>query len=84
METMERYLQQIDNAVSNFTREILVAARLCGDAATEEQKQAILARLDAEKDLASGIVTEARERLTEYADEALKRIERAAAQKGNY
>ena len=81
---MERYLQQIDNAVANYTREVLAAGRLCKEAATDDQKQAILARLDAEAETAKGIITEAKTRLLEHVTQALERIDSALAQKGKY
>jgi hypothetical protein len=81
---MERYLQQIDNAVANYTREVLAAGSLCKEAATDEQKQAILARLDAEAVTAKEIILEAKTRLLEHVTQALERIDSALAQKGKY
>lgn len=66
MEQVAQQLQQMDNAVSNLQREILRAGPKLVSV-TDEEKQAILARLYADRETVRGIITEATASLNKYA-----------------
>ena len=86
VEQVTQQLQQMDNAAHNLTREILAAGPKLVSV-TDEEKQAILARLYADRETVKGIITEATTALNKYAlgllesvDKGLSNCERMVTQ----
>ena len=75
MEQLTQQLQQMENAAHNLTREILAASRNL-EAATDEQKQAILARLYADRETVRGFITEATTALNKHAIGLLESVDK--------
>lgn len=75
MEQLKQLLQQMDNAAHNLTREILAASPKL-EAATDDDKQAILARLYADRETVRGIITEATASLNKYALGLLETVDK--------
>ena len=75
MEQLTQQLQQMENAAHNLTREILAANRNL-EAATDEQKQDILARLYADRETVKGFITEATTALNKYALGLLESVDK--------
>lgn len=65
----------MENAAHNLTREILAASPKL-EAATDEQKRAILARLQADRETVREIITEAATALNRYALGLLEGIDK--------
>ena len=76
MEQVAQQLQQMDNAVVNFNREILAAGRKLVSV-TDDEKKAILARLYDDRETVKGIITEATASLNKYALGLLEKTDKA-------
>ena len=75
MEQAAQLLQQMENAAHNLTREILRAGPKLVSV-TDEEKQAILARLYADRETVRGIITEATASLNKYALGLLETVDK--------
>ena len=78
MEQIIQQLQEADNAASNFNRELLAAGPKM-EGATAMQKQDILARLRADRDTVSRIITETIATFNKYAFGLLRGADMALA-----
>lgn len=72
---MDKYLQEMENAAHNLTREILAAGPKLA-AATDDEKKAILARLYADRETVRGIITEATTAINKHALGLLESVDK--------